>query len=98
MLSVAVDEEGEEAAEKPHGLPRPGSMSAEELLSRPVVDLQLSVRGRRAMEVLGVKTIGELIEKTEEDLLSCRNFGQTSINEVKEKLRAYGLALTLKEG
>lgn len=94
---VPEDEDEEEEDEEPAGLPRPGSMSAEELLSRPVLDLQLSVRGRRAMDMLGVKTIADLIEKTEEDLLACRNFGQTSINEVKEKLRAYGLRLGDKE-
>ncbi|MEW6359883.1 MAG: DNA-directed RNA polymerase subunit alpha C-terminal domain-containing protein [Planctomycetota bacterium] len=93
-LDVGVDDEDEdEIEEEPEGLPRPGSLSADELLARPVGDLQLSVRGRRAMDLLNVKTIADLIGKTEDDLLSCRNFGQTSVDEVKEKLRAYGLAL-----
>ncbi|NOZ20682.1 MAG: tetratricopeptide repeat protein [Planctomycetes bacterium] len=92
-VEVLDDDEEEELEQEPEGLPHPGSLSAEELLARPVGDLQFSVRGRRAMEMLNVKTIGDLIEKTEEDLLSCRNFGQTSVDEVTEKLRAYGLAL-----
>jgi DNA-directed RNA polymerase subunit alpha len=42
---------------------------------------------------LGLTTIGELIRKTGDDLLECKNFGVTSLNEVKEKLVQYNLRL-----
>lgn len=70
-------------------------LSAEEqaLLARPISDLNLSVRARKCMVRLGLTTIGELIRKTGDDLLECKNFGVTSLNEVKEKLGQYNLKL-----
>ncbi|NLH17200.1 MAG: tetratricopeptide repeat protein [Phycisphaerae bacterium] len=64
-----------------------------EILAKPVEDLDLSVRSRRAMVRLNLKTIGELIAKTEAELLGCKNFGVTSLNEVKERLGRFGLSL-----
>ncbi|MGQ9576943.1 MAG: DNA-directed RNA polymerase subunit alpha C-terminal domain-containing protein [Thermoguttaceae bacterium] len=63
------------------------------LLSRPVSDLALSVRARKCMMRLGITTIGELIRHTGDELLECKNFGVTSLNEVREKLAAHGLKL-----
>ncbi len=64
-----------------------------ELLGKTIEDLELSVRSRRAMVRLNVKTIGELVAKTEAELLGCKNFGVTSLNEVKERLSRFGLNL-----
>lgn len=64
-----------------------------ELLTKPVDDLELSVRARRALGKLGVKTFYELVIKTEAELLGCKNFGVTSLNEIKEKLTNFGLTL-----
>jgi DNA-directed RNA polymerase subunit alpha len=71
------------------------SMSPDEqaLLERPIAELNLSVRARKCMVRLGLSTIGELIRKTGDDLLECKNFGVTSLNEVREKLTQYGLKL-----
>ncbi len=63
------------------------------LLSRPISELELSVRARKCMVRLGLTSIGELIRKTGDDLLECKNFGVTSLNEVKEKLSQYNLKL-----
>lgn len=63
------------------------------LLSRPVTDLNLSVRARKCMIRLGINTLGELIQFTGDQLLECKNFGVTSLNEVREKLRQFGLKL-----
>ncbi len=70
-------------------------MSADEqaLLDRPIADLNLSVRARKCMVRLGINTIGELIRKTGDDMLECKNFGVTSLNEVREKLSALGLKM-----
>jgi DNA-directed RNA polymerase subunit alpha len=71
------------------------TMSPDEqaLLERPISDLNLSVRARKCMARLGLTLIGELIRKTPDELLECKNFGVTSLNEVREKLAALGLKL-----
>jgi DNA-directed RNA polymerase subunit alpha len=63
------------------------------LLERPISDLNLSVRARKCMVRLGISSVGELIRKTGDDLLECKNFGVTSLNEVREKLEQHGLKL-----
>ncbi|GAB5406727.1 MAG: DNA-directed RNA polymerase subunit alpha C-terminal domain-containing protein [Aureliella sp.] len=63
------------------------------ILERPISDLNLSVRARKCMVRLGINTISELIRKTGDDLLESKNFGVTSLNEVREKLDAMNLKL-----
>lgn len=65
----------------------------EAILNRSVVDLGLSVRARKALQVLGVQTIGDLAARTEAELMGVKNFGSTSLDEVKEKLGEQGLSL-----
>jgi DNA-directed RNA polymerase subunit alpha len=64
-----------------------------ELLNKPVDDLILSVRARRCMEKLNVATLAELVYKTEAELLGIKNFGVTSLNEIKKALAKFGLSL-----
>lgn len=64
-----------------------------ELLNKSVDELELSVRARRALAKLGVKVFYDLVSKTEAELLGCKNFGVTSLNEIKEKLANFGLGL-----
>ncbi len=64
-----------------------------ELLSKSVGDLELSVRSRKALQRLNINTVGELASRTEDELLGCKNFGQTSLNEIKQQLTAMGLGL-----
>jgi DNA-directed RNA polymerase subunit alpha len=73
----------------------PDLMSPDEqaLLDRPIADLNLSVRARKCMIRLGLNTIGELVRRTGDDLLECKNFGVTSLNEVREKLQIQNLKL-----
>ena len=63
------------------------AMSPDEqaMLDRPISDLNLSVRARKCMARLGLTLIGELLRKTGDDLLECKNFGVTSLTEVREK-------------
>ncbi|MDA7864743.1 tetratricopeptide repeat protein [bacterium] len=63
------------------------------LLDRPISDLNLSVRARKCMARLQLNTIGELVRKTGDDMLECKNFGVTSLNEVREKLTDLGLKM-----
>jgi DNA-directed RNA polymerase subunit alpha len=73
----------------------PELLSADEqaLLAKPVSELNLSVRARKCMIRLGINTIADLIRRTGDDLLECKNFGVTSLNEVREKLSALNLKL-----
>jgi DNA-directed RNA polymerase subunit alpha len=73
----------------------PEALSADEqaLLVRPISELNLSVRARKCMIRLGITTIGELVRRSGDDLLECKNFGVTSLNEVREKLIIHGLKL-----
>lgn len=64
-----------------------------EVLGKPVADLELSVRSRKALQRLNINTIGELASRTEDELLGCKNFGQTSLNEIKQQLGTFGLGL-----
>src|SRR5690606_32229243 len=62
-------------------------------LALPIEELDLTVRSYNCLKREGIDTVGELISRTEADLLDIRNFGQKSIDEVKTKLAAMGLAL-----
>lgn len=73
--------------------PEIASQASPELLQKTIGELELSVRARRALDRLGVKSILELINKTEAELLGCKNFGVTSLNEIKERLTEFGLSL-----
>jgi DNA-directed RNA polymerase subunit alpha len=70
-------------------------MSEDELVlqDRPIADLKLSVRARKCMMRLRLTTIGELLRKSGDDLLESKNFGVTSLNEVREKLTDLDLKL-----
>jgi len=63
------------------------------LSNKPVEDLQLSVRARKCLQKLNLHTIGELCRTTEAELLGCKNFGVTSLNEIKKALGSLGLSL-----
>lgn len=66
---------------------------APEILSKSVADLELSVRSRKALQRLNINTLGDLAARTEAELLGCKNFGQTSLNEIKQQLTTNGLDL-----
>jgi DNA-directed RNA polymerase subunit alpha len=63
------------------------------VLGKPVSELNLSVRARKCMNRLGINTLGDLIQRTADELLESKNFGMTSLAEVREKLQTYGLSL-----
>ena len=62
-------------------------------LALPVEDLQLTVRSYNCLKREGIHSVGELLSRSEQDLLDIRNFGQKSIDEVKSKLAEMGLSL-----
>jgi DNA-directed RNA polymerase subunit alpha len=69
----------------------------EEIFNKPVEQMNLSVRTMNCLRRGGITTVGELIRKSERDLLTLRNFGQKSLNEIKEKLTEMNLELRAPE-
>ena len=88
-LGMALEDKEASAAEAAD------QISAEEqgLLNKSVDDLQLSVRSRKCLERLNIHSVGDLIRKTEAELLGCKNFGVTSLNEIKKALTNFGFSL-----
>ncbi|MBI1849717.1 MAG: DNA-directed RNA polymerase subunit alpha [Planctomycetes bacterium] len=82
------------ADERSDGIPMAefGGANAEKL-NRPISDLDLSVRASNCLSAANIRTIGELVQRTEEEMLEIRNFGRTSLKEVKKKLVELGLSL-----
>jgi DNA-directed RNA polymerase subunit alpha len=84
--------------EEPQGellsLHRPATTEGDpDLLNRSVTELELSARSRKCLQRLGITTLNELAARSEQELLSIKNFGQTSLNEIKRRLNELGLSL-----
>ncbi|MDR7482683.1 MAG: DNA-directed RNA polymerase subunit alpha [Armatimonadota bacterium] len=63
------------------------------LLAMPIEELDLSVRPYNCLKRAGIHTVGDLVKKTEDEIVAVKNFGRKSLDEVKEKLAAHGLTL-----
>jgi DNA-directed RNA polymerase subunit alpha len=68
----------------------------ESKLNMTLSDLRLSVRANNCLESENIKTVRDLVQRTEDQLLEVRNFGDTTLNEVREKLSQYGLHLGMR--
>ncbi len=62
-------------------------------MRKPISDLELSVRSRKCLQRLGLSTLGELAMRSESELLTTKNFGMTSLTEIKRQLAIHGLSL-----
>ena len=90
----------EEMSDEPLGLALSEAESAttgSPDMDLPIEDLDLSERPRNCLKRAQVDTIGQLLEKTEDDLLAVTNFGQKSLDEVVEKLDERGLSLRTRD-
>jgi DNA-directed RNA polymerase subunit alpha len=63
------------------------------ILRTPITDFELSVRARNCLNKMDIVTLGDLVKLTEAELLSYKNFGETSLNEIKEILQSKNLRL-----
>jgi DNA-directed RNA polymerase subunit alpha len=63
------------------------------VLDVPITDFELSVRSRNCLKQMNIRTLGDLLRTTEEELLGYKNFGETSLNEIKAMLTAKNLRL-----
>lgn len=87
-------EEEPELAEADHE--DSGRMTFNENLDRSVDELELSVRSYNCLKNADIRTIRELVQKSEPDMLKTKNFGRKSLNEIKEILHSMGLHLGMK--
>ncbi len=94
-LNPFVQYEAAGSAVVPAEIAAQGASEAELIrkLNMPISELDLSVRASNCLESAQVKTVAELVQKTENDLLEVRAFGKTSLREVKYKLEELGLSL-----
>ena len=75
---------------------QPDEIVLYEKLRLPITELELSVRSSNCFSEEGIKTIADLVKRSEDEMLSLRNFGKKSLTEIKELLAAMGLGLGLK--
>jgi DNA-directed RNA polymerase subunit alpha len=95
QLSIFITFE-EEEEEEMEGGEEGGDEKFNENLYRSVDELELSVRSANCLKQANIKLIGDLVQKTEAEILATKNFGRKSLNEIKEILSEMGLGLGMK--
>jgi len=93
-LTIFVNAEHETALEGVGEGELPENLA--EYLNRSVDELELSVRSANCLKNAGIRTIRELVQKTEKDMLETKNFGRKSLNEIRDILRPMGLSLGME--
>ena len=95
-LNIFINlEEGLEPQSEVSGeIPRSGI--GNENLDKSVEELELSVRSYNCLKNANIRTIRELVQKTEAEMLKTKNFGRKSLNEIKEILHTMGLSLGMR--
>jgi DNA-directed RNA polymerase subunit alpha len=92
FITFEEEEEEEEESAEEHAEPE----KLNENLFRSVDELELSVRSANCLKHANIKLIGDLVQKTEAEILATKNFGRKSLNEIKEILAEMGLSLGMK--
>ena len=93
-IFINLEEGAEQQAEASSDQPRVGISN--ENLDKSVEELELSVRSYNCLKNANIRTIRELVQKTEAEMLKTKNFGRKSLNEIKEILHTMGLSLGMK--
>ena len=91
QLSVFVDLQGEEEASQ-----KVSEMQFDPILLRPVDELELTVRSANCLKAENIHYIGDLVQRTEVELLRTPNLGKKSLTEIKEVLQSHGLMLGMR--
>jgi DNA-directed RNA polymerase subunit alpha len=94
QLDIFINFEEVEEAREPEQIQETEMIN--ENLFKSVDELELSVRSANCLKNAGIHLIGELVQKTEAEMLKTRNFGRKSLNEIKEILSEMGLSLGMK--
>jgi DNA-directed RNA polymerase subunit alpha len=90
---LPLDDRAEVASVSPHEVV---DMELERKLNMSLAELELSVRATNCLESEGIATVRDLVMRTDEELLEVRNFGETTLREVQNKLAERGLSLGMK--
>ena len=97
QIFINIEEDEEEEAEGPVVEVSDEEKGAlYEKLGKSVDEMELSVRSYNCLKNANIRTIGELVQKTESEMLKTKNFGRKSLNEIKEILATMGLSLGMK--
>jgi DNA-directed RNA polymerase subunit alpha len=93
-LGQLKEEESRTVRPRPQFLRRAGGPEGSpEILNKYLSEIEFSSRSRKCLQRLNLVTLGDLVSKSEAELLATKNFGQTSLNEIKAKLVEFGLTL-----
>jgi DNA-directed RNA polymerase subunit alpha len=95
-IFINIEEDEDESGETPVELSEADREVWWEKLNKSVDEMELSVRSYNCLKNANIKTIGELVQKTEAEMLKTKNFGRKSLNEIKEILAGMGLSLGMK--
>ena len=95
-IFITFEEEEEEEAEMSYSEDEEEKEGINENLLRSVDELELSVRSANCLKHANIKLIGDLVQKTEAEILATKNFGRKSLNEIKDILAEMGLSLGMK--
>ncbi len=93
-IFINLEDAGDASSEAQADQPRAGALN--ENLDKSVEELELSVRSYNCLKNANIRTIRELVQKTEADMLKTKNFGRKSLNEIKEILQTMGLSLGMR--
>jgi len=96
QLSIFITFEEEEETEMSYSEDEEKKEGLNENLLRSVDELELSVRSANCLKHANIRLIGDLVQKTEAEILATKNFGRKSLNEIKEILTEMGLSLGMK--
>ncbi|MBI4581122.1 MAG: tetratricopeptide repeat protein [Planctomycetes bacterium] len=92
-LGQLKDEEARTTRPRTQYLRRAGVEGSSEVLNKYLSEIEFSSRSRKCLQRLNLVSLSDLVSKTEPELLATKNFGQTSLNEIKAKLAEFGLSL-----
>ena len=95
-IFINIEEDEDDSGETPVELSEADREVWWEKLNKSVDEMELSVRSYNCLKNANIKTIGELVQKTEAEMLKTKNFGRKSLNEIKEILAGMGLSLGMK--
>jgi len=95
QIFINFDEE-EELEEVVEAAPKADDSKLGEMLNQPVDIIELSVRASNCLKIARIKTIADLVKKKDDELISYKNFGKKSLEEIKEKLKELNLYLGME--
>src|SRR5215217_5207919 len=93
-IFISLEESGETVSDAPAEQQRTGALN--EHLDKSVEELELSVRSYNCLKNANIRTIRELVQKSEAEMLKTKNFGRKSLTEIKEILQSMGLSLGMR--